>query len=100
MKTTDALKIMDHEFGSDPQWQIGLAEERTRVLAARAIYDAREAAGLTQQALAKLVGTSQSTIARLEDADYDGHTLKLLNRIAAALHQQLEVKFVPIGAAA
>jgi hypothetical protein len=35
-------------------------------------------------------------ISRLEDADYDGHSLKMLLRIAAALNQQLEVHFTPL----
>ena len=48
-------------------------------------------AGLTQQQLAALVGTTQSVISRLEDADYDGHSLSILNRIAAALQKKLTV---------
>jgi predicted transcriptional regulator len=50
------------------------------------IYDVREQAGLTQRQLADLVGTTQSVIARLEDADYDGHSLSMLARIASALN--------------
>jgi len=41
----------------------------------------------------------QSTIARLEDADYEGHSLSILRRIAEALNQKLEVRFVPNRAA-
>ena len=52
-------------------------------------------AGLTQAELAQLVGTTQSVISRLEDADYEGHSLSMLQRIADALHQRLEVRFVP-----
>ena len=33
-------------------------------------------------------------MARLEDADYDGHSLTMLQRIAEALGQRLEVRFV------
>jgi hypothetical protein len=36
----------------------------------------------------------QSAIARLEDADYQGHSLKTLNRIAAALGKRVEIAFV------
>ncbi|WP_256090826.1 helix-turn-helix transcriptional regulator [Nostoc sp. KVJ20] len=59
------------------------------------IYDARKEAGLTQQQLADLVGTTQSVIARLEDADYEGHSLSILARIAAALNQKVEIKMSP-----
>jgi hypothetical protein len=45
--------------------------------------------------LAKLIGTTASVICRLEDADYGGHSLAMLRRIGAALHQRVEVRFVP-----
>ena len=93
-RSPSAANILDREFGSDPNYQAGLSEERTRLQAARAIYDARTAAGLTQKELAKRAGTTQSVIARLEDADYEGHTLKMLNRIAAALDSKVEVRLV------
>jgi len=42
------------------------------------------------------VGTTASVICRLEDADYEGHSLAMLNRIAAALHRRVETHFVPL----
>src|SRR5580704_11807542 len=47
------------------------------------VREMREDAGLTQAELAKKVGTTQSAIARLEDAEYSGHSLTMLERIAA-----------------
>ena len=47
------------------------------------VREMREDAGLTQTELAKKVGTTQSVIARLEDAEYTGHSLTMLERIAA-----------------
>jgi DNA-binding XRE family transcriptional regulator len=47
------------------------------------VREMREVAGLTQAELAKKVGTTQSVIARLEDAEYAGHSLTMLERIAA-----------------
>ena len=47
------------------------------------VREMREDAGLTQTDLAKKVGTTQSAIARLEDAEYSGHSLTMLERIAA-----------------
>ena len=44
----------------------------------------REDAGLTQTELAKKIGITQSVIARLEDAEYTGHSLAMLERIATA----------------
>ncbi len=48
------------------------------------VREMREDAGLTQTELAKKVGTTQSVIARLEDAEYTGHSLPMLERIAVA----------------
>lgn len=48
-----------------------------------------------QTQLARLIGTSQPTIARLEDADYQGHSLSMLQRIAAALHRPLVISLGP-----
>ena len=60
------------------------------------ICDLRTKAGLSQRALAKKVGTTASVICRLEDADYEGHSLAMLRRIAAALGKRVEIRFVPI----
>lgn len=60
------------------------------------IYKLRTKAGLSQRELAKRVGTTASAICRLEDADYEGHSLFMLKRIAEALDQRVELNFVPI----
>lgn len=62
---------------------------------ARKIFDIRTKAGLSQRDLARRIGTSASAICRLEDADYAGHSLALLKRIAEALGQRIEIRFVP-----
>ncbi|MBI2611685.1 helix-turn-helix transcriptional regulator [Candidatus Gottesmanbacteria bacterium] len=59
------------------------------------IYDLRQKAGLTQTQLAKLVGTRQSNIARIESADYTGYTFKTLEKVAKALQAKLQIKIVP-----
>ena len=48
------------------------------------VREMREDADMTQVELAKKVGTTQSVIARLEDAEYAGHSLMMLERIATA----------------
>ncbi len=42
------------------------------------------------------MGTTASVICRLEDADYEGHSMAMLRRIAAALKKRVEVRFVPL----
>jgi ribosome-binding protein aMBF1 (putative translation factor) len=56
------------------------------------VREMREDAGLTQADLAKEVGTTQSVIARLEDAEYTGHSLTMLERIAAACGISLKLR--------
>jgi DNA-binding XRE family transcriptional regulator len=98
LKTTDAIKII-HEryFHGKPDMLAMLEEARVNNGIARKIYGLRGAAGLTQRQLAKIIGTTASVICRLEDADYEGHSLSMLNRIAAALNKRLKIEFVPIS---
>jgi hypothetical protein len=42
-----------------------------------------------------MIGTTESVISRLEDADYTGHSLSMLRRIADALGKRVEIRFVP-----
>ena len=62
---------------------------------AHKIHHLRNQAGLSQAELARRIGTTQSVISRLEDADYEGHSLAMLNRIASALERRVEIHFVP-----
>ncbi len=55
----------------------------------------REQAGLTQSQLARRIGTQPSQISRIEDADYEGHSIATLRRIAHALHAALRIELVP-----
>jgi len=56
------------------------------------VREMREDAAFTQTELAKRVGTTQSVIARLEDAEYAGHSLTMLERIAAACGVGLKLR--------
>ena len=82
-------------MGSDPELHRQADEALVNAEVAQQIYAVRTKAKLTQNELAELVGTTQSVIARLEDADYEGHSLSMLQRIASALHKRLEIRFVP-----
>lgn len=95
--TTDAVEILHRRyFEGKPEMLAALEEERANAAIARNIYKLRTDAGLSQRELAKLVGTSASAICRLEDADYEGHSLAMLRRIAAALNKRVEIRFVSV----
>jgi ribosome-binding protein aMBF1 (putative translation factor) len=96
-KTNDAVKIINNRYiKNDPAIQDLLREASLNAKVAQLIYAARKQAGLTQQQLADLIQTKQSVIARLEDTDYEGHSLSMLQRIGEALGQQIEIKMVPV----
>lgn len=93
-KTSDAIEILDRITGNDKRLRHMIEVAHVNIIVSEMIYEARNAAGLTQAALARRVGTTQSVISRLEDADYEGHSLTMLQRIAEALHLRLELRFV------
>jgi DNA-binding XRE family transcriptional regulator len=94
--TTDAVAILHKRYiKGNPARLKSLRMEREKLCIAEQVYDLRIQAGLTQKQLAHKIGTTQSAISRLEDADYEGHSLDMLRRIAAALHQRVEIRFVP-----
>lgn len=93
--TDDALKIIRRSIGDDPELEDMLRDSSINAQVSMIIYDIRKQAGLTQSQLAEAIGTTQSVIARLEDADYEGHSLSMLTRIASALNQKLEIKMSP-----
>ena len=95
-RTTDAVKIIRRRyFAGRKDLDERYERERQNLEIAQKLHALRTRAGLTQRALARLIGTTASTICRLEDADYEGHSLPMLRRIAVALDQRLEMRFVP-----
>lgn len=91
-KTADAATILRRRYvGEDPARQASIEQERTHAKVARQITELRTRAGLTQKELAEKVQTTQSVISRLEDADYEGHSLSMLRRISDVLGANLDV---------
>jgi ribosome-binding protein aMBF1 (putative translation factor) len=78
----------------DSEYKTSYESQRTEFEIASAIIAARTHANLTQQELAKLLSTKQSSIARLE-AGEQNTTIKTLNRIAQATNTRLHISFLP-----
>jgi ribosome-binding protein aMBF1 (putative translation factor) len=96
--TTDALEILHHLFyEGKPERLAELEEARVSAEIARTIYKLRTSAKLSQRELAALVGTSTSVISRLEEDDYEGPSLSMLQRIATALNRRLNIRFLPLN---
>lgn len=92
--TTDAVKIFHALFVRTSRQQRLLEQERQRVALGDLIRELRESKHLTQVQLARKVGTSQSAIARIEDANYTGQKLGTIAKIAAALGHRVELSLV------
>ncbi len=91
-ETSNAVEIVHRRYiKDDPERKAALEAERANAHVALMIHDLRVNAGLSQKELAELIGTTQSVISRLEDTDYEGHSLSMLTRIAKALNQKLTV---------
>ena len=96
--TADAIHILYRRYYEGrPERVKRLDEARANDSVARKLNALRLRAGMTQRQLANLVGTTASAICRLENADYEGHSLAMLDRIAAALDQRVELRFVPVS---
>lgn len=78
----------------DPEIRIKYEEEKVRSEIAFMVKRLRQKAGLTQEELAKKIGTSQSVIARLESGrDTRTPSLSLLSRVAGTCDAILEFGF-------
>lgn len=96
-KTSNAVEILNQMAGDSLELKQLTEEARVNANVAQLIYEARQKAGLSQAELAERIGSKQGVISRLEDADYDGHSLTMLRRIAAALGKQVSIHFSDVS---
>jgi len=95
--TADAVRILYRRIaGEDAEVEALLEEAESEMDIAEQIHNLRTEAGLSQKGLADRISTSASVICRLEDADYEGHSLSMLRRIAAAVDKRVKVSFVSL----
>lgn len=78
----------------DPEFKKHYQEERQALKLAMKIAELREKKGLSQKQLAELMGTSQQAISRIESGEYDGFTLKTLEKIAEATGMRVKIEFI------
>lgn len=70
-------------------------EEYLKLSLALQIARLRKRKKLTQKQFAELMGTSQAAVSRIENGNYEGFTLKTLQKIAYATGTELEIHFSP-----
>lgn len=96
-QTTSATEILHRRYyAGRPRRLNQLAAARAEDNIARKIAVLRQKSRLTQRELAEMIGTTASVICRLEDADYEGHSLSMLQRIAEALDRRVEIRFAKV----
>jgi predicted transcriptional regulator len=89
------LKQLKQKWIDDPEVRAAYEQLKPEFEIARALIKARTEAGLTQEEVAKRMGTTQSVIARLES----GRTfpsLKTLYRYARATNSKPEIRLVHV----
>ena len=92
MKTKDDLdRYTENRITDDPEFAAAYEEERLEWELGQLLAKARERAGLTQEALAKKIGTTRSAVCRYERQPTN-LTLSTLKKVAFATGRKLIVK--------
>lgn len=81
-----------------PGYKDAYEKSRIEFELARQLIEARIKSGLSQEELADKMGTSQSSIARLESGT-SMPSMRTLNKFAEATNCQLQIQFKPVRAA-
>lgn len=87
------LDQFEDQLRQDPAFRAKLDEAEPDYLLAREILAARLAAKMSQAALARAIGTSQSRVSKWERGE-ETPRVDALRRIARATGRQLEVRLV------
>ena len=85
MANTSFKKYLEEKIKQYPKLKSEIEKAGKAVKIAHQIYKLRKERGLTQKKLAKMIGVSQSNIARIESADYNHYTITTLNKVAKGL---------------
>jgi len=96
--TPDASQFSIETELRDPAVREGYNEQDAVVRAAALVRSMREAAGLSQSALAAQIGTSQAHLSMLErGVGRQGPTFLILQKIATACGQELHISVLPVS---
>ena len=92
VKSDKHAELVERRTRKSANYRRALSRTLQQIDLALLVREMREDAEMTQAELAKKVGTTQSVIARLEDAEYTGHSLTMLERIATACGVALKLR--------
>lgn len=89
----DTIEYIKERRREDIDFNVGVQVMFDKIQLARKIKQLRESRAISQEQLAKIVGTKQPAIARLESGRVVP-SLDLLQKIAIALKTRLDINFV------
>jgi len=95
-KAIRARQLHEKWMRTDPEYRQEYQALEAEFSLADALIAARARAGLTQEALAERMGTTQAVIARLESGRVKPST-RTLERLANATGTRLRITFEPLG---
>ena len=96
MSTTIPLERLFSEWRKDPEYVREFEAQAEEFTLATALIKARADAGLTQEEIARRMGTTQSAVARLEGGKSRPSTTTL-SKFAKATGTKLRVSFERVG---
>lgn len=88
------FKVWMKESLKDPEFKAEYDKLQPEFALIRAIIEGRTKKGVTQEKLAKRIGTKQSVISRLETGRANP-SVSFLKKLAQALGTRLEIRFAP-----
>ena len=90
MKKTNFDRYLEEQM-EDPAFAARFTQAGEAWDVALQLAALREQAGLSQKDLARKLKTSQQQISRLESPGYEGHSLRMLRRVAKVLNARVRV---------
>lgn len=94
MKKTNFDLYLEEQL-QNPAFADRFARAHEDWVVALQLVQLRKKAGLSQQELACRLKTTQQQISRMESPGYEGHSLRMLRKIAAALNGRVRVIIEP-----
>jgi transcriptional regulator with XRE-family HTH domain len=94
MKETNFDRYLQNQL-QDPEFAARFARAGEAWNVAVQLAALRKRVGLSQKDLAQRLNTSQQQISRIESLGYEGHSLSMLRRVAAALDAHVKVTLEP-----
>lgn len=87
------FEVWEKEALKDPKFKAEYDRLQPEFAVINAIIEARRKKGITQDVLARKIGTKQSVISRLESGRANP-SVAFLKKLAQALNSHLEIKFI------